>query len=355
MPTRLAAFGLTFGIAALTVYLLVEGRSLLIPFAIAVMIWYLINALKRTVEQRTGAKGWVSMTLSIVAIVVGIALIVQLISGNIAAVSAAAPNYQANVEKFLESAMALVGMDKVPSLQQLTEQFDVRSFIRGVAGAAADVAGNTGLIIIYVLFLLIEQRTFRPKIRAIFTDRQREREVIAILDDIQRRTQAYVAVKTILSVATGVVSWVILVVVGVDFAGFWAFLIFLLNYIPTIGSLIGVVFPALLTLVQFATAGPFLVVTIGLGLTQFVFGNVLEPRMMGKSLNLSPLVVIVSLAVWGSIWGVTGMFLCVPITVVMMIVLAEFPQTRPIAILLSATGRIETPEHNSGGSGTGKD
>ncbi len=128
----------------------------------------------------------------------------------------------------------------------------------------------------------------------------------------------------------------------------------MLNYIPTIGSLIGVVFPALLTLVQFAALGPFLVVTIGLGLTQFVFGNVLEPRMMGKSLNLSPLIVIVSLAVWGSIWGVTGMFLCVPITVVMMIVLAGFPQTRPIAILLSATGRIDTPAHDSDGSGIEK-
>ncbi len=98
------------------------------------IIWYLINALKRTVEQRTGAKGWVSMTVSILVIIVGIALIVQLISGNIAAVSDAAPNYQANLEKFLEGAMALVGMDRVPSLQQLAEQFDVRSFIRGVAG-----------------------------------------------------------------------------------------------------------------------------------------------------------------------------------------------------------------------------
>ena len=88
------------------------------------------------------------------------------------------------------------------------------------------------------------------------------------------------------------------------------------------------------------TMGPFIIIAVGLGAAQFVIGNVLEPRMMGKSLNLSSLVVIISLAVWGSIWGVTGMFLSVPITVIMMIVLAEFQQTRPIAILLSADGKI---------------
>ncbi|MEC7943750.1 MAG: AI-2E family transporter, partial [Pseudomonadota bacterium] len=82
------------------------------------------------------------------------------------------------------------------------------------------------------------------------------------------------------------------------------------------------------------------IIAVGLGAAQLVIGNVLEPRMMGRSLNLSSLVVIVSLAVWGSLWGVTGMFLSVPITVVLMIILAQFKQTRPIAILLSANGKV---------------
>ena len=81
-------------------------------------------------------------------------------------------------------------------------------------------------------------------------------------------------------------------------------------------------------------------VAAGLGALQVVVGNVIEPRLMGRSLNLSPLVVIASLATWGSIWGVTGMFLCVPLTAILMIALAEFPRTRPVAVLLSADGRV---------------
>lgn len=340
MPSRLAAFGITFGIAALMVYTLVTGRDLLIPFAIAVMIWYLINALKRLFGRSGRIPDWLALTLSILTMLVGLGIVVEIISGNIAAVGVAAPAYQANIEKLIDSGMRLAGLEKLPTIGQVIEQFDVRSMVGGVAGAAANVAGNAGLILIYIVFLLVEQQTFGRKISALCPNAAREAEVRKVLADIQRRTQTYVAVKTLLSVATGVLSYVILVAVGVDLAGFWAFLIFLLNYIPTIGSLLGVVFPALLTIIQFGEPGPFLVVAIGLGAVQIVIGNVIEPRMMGKSLNLSPLVVIISLVVWGSIWGVTGMFLCVPITVIMMIVLAEFRQTRPVAILLSADGKV---------------
>ena len=340
MTSRLAAFGITFGIAALMVYVLVTGSDLLIPLAIAIMVWYLINALARTFKKYTRAPGWLSLTLSIATLIVAVGLIVEMISGNIAAVREAAPAYQANIEKLIEKAVKVGGFAQMPTIGHVVDQFDVKAVIGGVAGAAANVAGNAGLILIYVIFLLAEQRTFGRKIRALFPDPGRENEIQKILADIQQRTQTYVSVKTSLSLLTAVVSYIVLAIVGVDLAIFWAFVIFLLAYIPTIGSLLGVVFPALLAIIQFGTFGPFLVVTIGLGVAQFLIGNVLEPRMMGKSLNLSSLVVIISLAVWGSIWGVTGMFLCVPITVIMMIVLAEFRQTRPIAILLSADGKV---------------
>jgi predicted PurR-regulated permease PerM len=263
-----------------------------------------------------------------------------MISGNIAAVREAAPTYQANIEKLVAQAVAIGGLKEMPTIGHVVDQVDVRALIGGVVSATASVAGNAGLILIYVIFLLAEQRTFGRKIEALFPDSGRQKEVQDVLLDIRDRTQKYISVKTSLSLLTAVVSYVVLAIVGVDLAIFWAFLIFFLAYIPTIGSLLGVVFPALLAIIQFGSLGPFLVVAVGLGAAQFLIGNVLEPRMMGKSLNLSSLVVIISLAVWGSIWGVTGMFLCVPITVILMIVLAEFRQTRPIAILLSADGRV---------------
>ena len=239
-----------------------------------------------------------------------------------------------------DSGLKLGGFEEMPTIAHVIEQVNVRALIGGVAGAVAKVAGNAGLIVIYVIFLLAEQRTFSRKIVALFPDPDRRKDVQFILSDIQKRTQTYIAVKTLLSLITAVISYAVLAAVGLDMAGFWAFVIFLLAYIPTIGSLLGVVFPALMALLQFGGGSEFLAIAVGLGAAQLVIGNVLEPRMMGKSLNLSSLVVIVSLAIWGSIWGVTGMFLSVPVTVVLMIVLAEFRQTRPIAILLSADGKV---------------
>ena len=176
--------------------------------------------------------------------------------------------------------------------------------------------------------------------RALFPEAEHREEVRSVLHRMQEQIQTYVAIKTFTSVLTGVLSYIILLIVGVDFAAFWGFIIFLLNYIPTVGSLLATLFPALLALIQFPTPVPFFIVLGGIGFLQFLIGNVLEPRLTGASLNISPLVVILSLALWGSIWGIVGMFLCVPLTVIAMIILSYFERTRPIAILLSGNGRI---------------
>ena len=103
-------------------------------------------------------------------------------------------------------------------------------------------------------------------------------------------------------------------------------------------------FPALITLVQFDSFGPFFAVTVSLTVTQIVIGNVLEPALMGRSLNMSPLVIILSLSFWGTLWGVVGMFLAVPMTMIGMIIFAQVPKLRPIAVLLSSEGRIDHDE-----------
>ena len=133
--------------------------------------------------------------------------------------------------------------------------------------------------------------------------------------------------------------------VGIDYAPFWALLIFMLNYIPTFGSMVGVLFPSLLALVQFDSLTNFFILVPILTAIQMLIGNVLEPKLMGNSLNLSAIVVLLSLAIWGSIWGIPGMFLSVPITVVLMIIFSNVPQTRAIAILLSSDGDIKTTDH----------
>jgi AI-2 transport protein TqsA len=167
--------------------------------------------------------------------------------------------------------------------------------------------------------------------------------VQGVLDQIDRDIRIYIRIKTTLAVVTSMLAYAVMAWVGVDFAGFWAVMVFFFYYIPTVGSILAIAAPAVLTLVQFDHLTPFLIVLFVFGTIQVVTANVIEPAIMGRTLNLSPLVVIISLMVWGTMWGVVGMFLCVPIMVVGLIVLAQFETTRPIAVLLSADGRIPEP------------
>jgi predicted PurR-regulated permease PerM len=127
---------------------------------------------------------------------------------------------------------------------------------------------------------------------------------------------------------------------GVKFAALWGLLIFMLNFIPTVGSIFAVIISLVVVLVQFGSLSYLLSIGVLLTVIQLLIGNVLDPRLMGRSLNLSPIVLLLALGFWGAIWGVLGMFLCVPFMVIMNIVLSHFPQTRNIAILLSADGKI---------------
>jgi AI-2 transport protein TqsA len=334
------------GIVVLLGYILAVGRDVLIPLALAVFVWQLVNALQRQIRRvRIGgqtAPRWLRLVLAIGLITGLLVFAGNLIVMSIADVTNAAPRYEENLQKALPQIIALVpGMDEVPTLRQLLGEIDLEAVVGTITGALTTLVGSAGLLFIYLAFILFEQETFDRKIDVLFPDGQRAADVRAMLTNIDRRIETYILMKTAVSGATAVLSWIVLRLVGVDYAEFWAVVVFLLNFIPTIGSIIGVALPTLLALVQFGELGPVLLVLIGLGAVQFTLGNAVEPRIMGSSLNLSPLVIIVSLAVWGSLWGFAGMFLAVPMMVMIMIVCAQFVPTRPVAILLSANGRVE--------------
>lgn len=338
-------FSLTFGVVALSVYLMVVGKQIFLPFVIALLIWYLFNSFAGALSRIPLAGGnlpWgVCLAVSILFVLLMLWGLTEMIAANIGTVVSVAPVYQANLKKLAGTITGFLNLKKYATLDQVVSQIDIGAYIRTLATSLTGIAANTGTIVLYVVFLLVEQNSFDRKIGALAADPDREKILRKTLDHIGMQIQSYVWVKTILSILTGAVSYAVLALVGVDFAGFWAVLIFLLNYIPYIGSLIGVIFPTLLTLLQFEGWGPFLIVAVGLAAVQIFVGNILEPRIMGQSLNLSPLVLLLSLAIWGSVWGVAGMFLSVPIMVTLLIVLSHFPQTRPLAILMSQDGHID--------------
>ena len=331
-------------VIAATIYLLIAGRGLLLPFVLGLALWYMVDAMADAIEKPRLGRFKVPRPIALLAAfcaMAGLAWVVgRTVGSNVSAVAAAAPNYEVRLQSLIDQGGRMIGLGHTPTISQLFDRISLADTVGSVATAAASVVSVAGIVLVYAGFLFFEQVHFRRKLAIMFGNDERQARVRSVLEQIDRDIRVYVRIKTTLAVATSALAYVVMAWVGVDFAGFWAVMVFFFYYIPTVGSILAIMAPALLALVQFDHLTPFLIVLFVIGTIQIVMANVIEPAMMGRSLNLSPLVVIVSLVVWGTIWGVVGMFLCVPIMVVLLIVLAHFETTRPIAVLLSANGDI---------------
>jgi AI-2 transport protein TqsA len=331
-------------VVAATMYLLVAGRGLLLPVVLGIVLWYMVDALADAFEQPRLGGFHLPRPLALLAAVCimgGLLWVVgRTIGRNITAVAAAAPNYERRLQLLLNEGARMIGIEQAPTLSELFDRISLADTLTSVATAAASVVSVAGIVLIYAGFLFVEQARFGRKLAIVLGSSENQARMQAVLDQIDGDIRIYIRIKTTLAVVTSALAYTVMALVGVDFAGFWAVMVFFFYYIPTVGSILAIISPAILTLVQFDHLTPFLVVLLVFGTIQIVTANVIEPAIMGRSLNLSPLVVIISLMVWGTLWGVVGMFLCVPIMVVGLIVLAQFETTRPIAVLLSADGQI---------------
>ncbi|MCB0768907.1 MAG: AI-2E family transporter [Flavobacteriales bacterium] len=330
------------------VLILTYTKDILLPFVLAVIIWYLIRQVQVFVRRiHIGGRElpqWVRGTVSFLAIFLVLGVVTSLLATNIAGITEVLPLYEENLLLVKQRIEAGTNVDIMGYLDRTSNGFDIGAIITRLLNSLTTLFGNAFLVVIYVAFLMLEERHAKEKFEAWhFGSGERERTA-DILDQVDRALSKYLTLKTAVSLITGVLSYIALLIIGVDFAFFWAFVIFLLNYIPTIGSLVATVFPALIAALQFASFGPAFWVLGVVGTIQMLVGNFLEPRLMGNSLNVSSLVVILSLAFWGSLWGVVGMILSVPITVMMVIVLAQFPTTRWLAVLLSDKGQVGTAD-----------
>ena len=330
-------------------YLLFIGKDLLLPLVIAIALWYLINVLARAFSH-IAIGGFrfpmpVCLTASFLTFIFLILALINFLSSTVGDVLDVAPIYQENLTTRLEN-LPFVDMSEFEgqSLPQLlTTWLDIPSFLTSIASSLTGILASGGLILIYIGFLFLEQGHFTNKITALVADPNKEQDANKIINRIRDDIQKYITIKIITSSLTGMLSYIILRIADVDFAGVWGLLIFLLNFIPTIGSIIATIFPALIALAQSDGYTLFLVVLFGIGALQVCIGNILEPRLMGSSFNLSPIIILLNLALWGYIWGIPGMFLCVPFLIIVTIILSHFPQTRPMAIILSSDGRLRVP------------
>jgi predicted PurR-regulated permease PerM len=335
-------------ILAVMLAMLVFGRDFLIPLAVAILLWGLLDALRemflRLAPDAHPMPSWVAMVLSISTVVLGNTLVYGILVSQVDAMVAAAPVYQENFAALTTRLAGFLGIEQLPSAERMLSQINLGEVFTWIGASAGTLLSHFVLIAIYVGFLLAEQHRIPEKLARLQSDEARAVQMRNLAANISKSVQTYIRIKTLMSLLTGAVSYVVLILVGIDFAAIWALAIFFLNFIPNVGSILGVLFPALLTIVQFDTMGPLIAVTAGLGVTQFVIGNIIEPAVTGRTLNLSPFMVILSLTFWGALWGIPGMFLSVPMMVVTGIVCSHFEGLRWVSVVLSADGRLMTAE-----------
>jgi len=309
------------------------AASLVTPFLLAGFI-AIIAAPPMFYLVHRGAPTWLAL-LAVSAVIIAIGcLIVALVSGSLSAFTTNLPDYQARLQSLTLQLVAWLkgtGID-VPR-EALTTYLDAGKAMKmaGVLlGGLGDMLTNAFLILLTVVFMLLEASNLPAKLRAGLKapDASMER-LHRVLDDINR----YMILKTTMSLLTGALIWLWLWYLGLDYPGLWALVAFLFNYVPTIGSMVAAIPAVLLALVQLDPQSA-LWVALGYLVINTVVASLIEPKFMGQGLGLSTLVVFVSLVFWGWVLGSIGMFLSVPLTMVLKIALDASPQTRPIAILL---------------------
>jgi AI-2 transport protein TqsA len=325
-------------ILVLLVYLLREFAAIIQQLLVAAFVAYLILPAHRwLLAHRVPAV--VSFVLVALGVLVVFWLLGALIVNSVDDLNSKLPQYQRNIatmverwtERFPQIDAELIGH----VIGGDTTAFDLGvQWIRTALSAIYGLISQAVIVLIYLLFILGEQSGFRRRIEQAFKPEQAER-TLSVLYSINHSIERYIAIKTALSLLTGVLTTVIVALFGVDYALLWGLMAFLLNFIPYLGSVVATLLPVLLSLVQLQSPLTSLMLLICLAVAQNGIAYLVEPVFTGKQLNLSPLVVLFALAFWGGLWGAVGMILAVPLVAVLKAILENIDETRPIARLMS--------------------
>jgi len=349
--SRAATTGIWIIATGVIVAFLYWTRAILAPFALAVFLFLTIEGFATMIDNWSRfLKIGHARILAILLVLGGFIGFIGLMANGIAEFGRDAGEYENKINGLIQDAYSLVHMTGAPTLQELLFNETGQRFFATIANATGDLSGDVMLILIYVAFLFLAQSGWTQKLDNIFPEFEARAQVREIGDEARRGIETYLWTQTVISALITALTYGTLILLGVKNALFLSALIFVLNYIPTVGSIVAALVPALFALVQPSMPGwvpdaPLeqtyvyaATVLAAVSFWQFSIGNFVQPRMMGETLNLSSLVVLLALAVWGVIWGIPGMFLSAPLTVLMMILFAQSDATRWIAILLSSDG-----------------
>ena len=317
-------------------------RGILTPLVMALFLMVLIDGLARMLEHRmTRIPRKAAMPIALILSILLFGLTVFLIADNtrsfIAQLVDSGPQLHAKIYKLA----GRFGLQVPPTLGQLIAQLNPQRFLGPVAQSAQNILSDAIFVLIYLGFLLASRHGFNRKIVTLFPSHEGRAGAVRIFAHIRTSVERYVWVQTVTGALMALAAWALMAVLGLNNAPFWAFFIFIAAYVPMIGAAVSIFIPVLFALVQFDTYWQAVALLVGLEAIFFITGNLILPKMQGESLNLDPVAVLLTLALWSAIWGLPGAFLAAPLTVVLMVVLAQFHGSRWIAVLLSENGSPE--------------
>ncbi len=319
-------------------------QAILTPLALALFLMVIIDGFSRVLRQRLPN---LSETL---AFVLAIALTVVAFVGAAALVAADAGQFLGQLvtnlprlNKVIAEVGPHVGLHAAPTVDELLRQLDPVRYVGAIAQALQGFASESVLVMIYLGFLFASRPGLRHKLERLFPESEERQNAQAAFMHIRNGIERYLWVQTVSGLIIAIGSGVVIAAVGMDDALFWAFLVLVASYVPIIGGLAGMILPCLFALVSFDAHWHAAALFAGLSVINFGVGNIMLPKMQGRSLNLDAVVILLALSFWGLVWGIAGMFLSTPLTVTLMVVAEQFPGAKWLAILLSSDGDPEAP------------
>jgi AI-2 transport protein TqsA len=313
--------------------------DILTPLLLAVFLAVMIDGLARQIRRRLprlprGSATAAAIVLSTMLFVVCVLVVANQAGGFVDTLTSSTPK----LDRLIRQTARALHIKSPGSVNELLTKFNPAQYLGTIAASLQGFVSGAIFVLVYLGFIIASRHAFERKTVRLFRARDERHEALQLFLRVRDSIEAYLWIQTVTGAMIAVASWLVMMAIGLSNSIFWAFLIFIVNYVPIFGAVAAIALPALFAVVQFGGWLQGGIILGSLWLITFVVGNIVLPRMQGESLNMDPLVVLLSLAFWGALWGLSGMFLSTPLTVSVMFILSQFEGSRWIAVLLSADG-----------------
>ncbi len=321
-------------------------KAIFIPLILAIFMSFVFAPLNRFLAKHRIPMFLVYLIM-LVIILIGFTLVISILYSAGNNIITGLPRYQEKFEQLLHDSvenfqslaenmnLALAGMPMLDLEQLLSPgSFSITKTVSNMMSTSFNLLANLFLTVVFLMFIVGGATKLENRLKKVLGSELKEQTLVT-MHNIQQQIQKYLLTKTLISLATACTGAILMLIFGVDFVLVCAILLFVLNFIPNIGSIIASILPMLICLLQYGFSWRLVFFGALITATQMLFGNILEPKIQGDRLNLTPIMVLISLIFWGWVWGITGMVLAVPITSAINIILKQMDDKNIISAIIS--------------------